>query len=276
MQRYRDLPSVCGNVTLADMNRQTRLINAGTRARQAAIVLAVPALLLFLVAGSVAWAVNDPGLYQNGFQRYRVAARSGITDAGLRAVGAELRHYFNTGTEPLAVRASIYGVEQDVFNQREIHHMYDVKRLVRGTYWVALGSALWVAATLTAGFVIYGRAYVGMAARLATWSGVATLAAVLGVGVAAILSFEKLFLLFHRLSFANDLWMLDPRTDYLLILFPSGFWFDATMRVALTSVLGALLLISLGGAALAYRRWRSYRKTPAAGAPSAEHRTDEQ
>ncbi len=249
------------------MTRQTWLIDAGMRAHRAATILAVLAVLLFLVAGSVAWAVNDPGLYHNGFQRYQVSARSGIADAELRAVGAQLRRYFNTGAEPLAARASIYGIDQDVFNRREIRHMYDVKRLVRGTYWVALGSALWVAATLAVGFVINGRAYMGTAARLLIWSGAVTLAAVFGVGLAAVASFERLFLLFHQLSFANDLWILDPRTDYLLILFPAGFWFDATMRVALTSVLGALLLLSVGGAILAYLRWQSYRSASSAESP---------
>ena len=231
-----------------------------TRTRSAAQILTIPACLLFLVAGSVAWAVNDAGLYRNGFQRYNTAQRSGITDADLIAIGAELRRYFNTGAEPLAVRAPIYGIEQDVFNQREIAHMYDVKRLVRGTYWVALGSGLWILVTLAAGFLAQRRGYVGPAARLAVWGGGITLLAVVGVGLASLAAFEQLFLLFHRLSFANDLWILNPYTDYLLILFPGGFWFDATMRVALTSVLGAILLLSAGAAVLSYLRWQSRRQ----------------
>ena len=222
--------------------------------------LAVPAVLLFLIAGSVAWAVNDPGLYRNGFQRYHVSARSGITDTHLLDIGADLRRYFNSGAEPLAVRAPIYGVEQAVFNAREIAHMHDVKRLVRGVYWVAVGSAFWILVTFAAHVTLRRDVWLGASARLAVWGGVATLAAVFGVGLAAVANFERLFLLFHQLSFANDLWILDPRTDYLLILFPAGFWFDATMRVALTSVLGALLLSSIGGAVLAYLRWRSYRR----------------
>ncbi len=229
--------------------------------------MAVPAVVLFLVAGSVAWAVNDPGLYRNGFHRYQVSTRSGIADADLLVVGVQLRRYFNTGAEPLAVRTRIYGSEQDLFNQREIHHMYDVKRLVRGTYWVAVGSALWILWTLALGISVNGGRRFPTACRLAVWGGGATLVAVLGVGLAAMVSFQQLFLLFHRLSFANDLWMLDPRTDYLLILFPTGFWFDATMRVALTSVLGALLLLSMGGATLAYLRWRSYRRAPSNDGP---------
>ena len=156
------------------------------RALLAARILAIPAVLLFLVAGSVAWAVNDPGLYRNGFQRYNTATRSGIIDADLIAIGAELRRYFNTGTEPLAVRAPIYSIEQDVFNAREIAHMYDVKRLVRGTYWVALGSALWILATLAVGFALQRREYIAPAARLAMWGGAVTLLAVVGVGLASI------------------------------------------------------------------------------------------
>ena len=225
-------------------------------------ILSAPALLLLLVAGSVAWAVNDPGLYRNGFQRYDTAARSGIAEADLLDVGAALRRYFNTGAEPLAVRVPVYGLEQDIFNAREIAHMHDVKRLVRGVYWVALGSGLWILGTLAGGFAIRRREYAGAAARLALWGGGLTLAGVFGVGIAALASFDRLFLLFHRLSFANDLWMLNPHTDYLLILFPAGFWFDATMRVALTATLGGILLLSAGGLALGYRRWRSHRAPP--------------
>ena len=226
----------------------------------AARALAIPAALLFLVAGSVTWAVNDPGLYRNGFQRYHTAQRSGISDSDLIAIGAQLRRYFNTSVEPLAVRAPIYGIEQEVFNRREVAHMYDVKRLVRGTYWVALGSALWILGTVAILIATDRRTWPVRAARLAVWGGSVTLLAVFLVGLAAVASFEQLFLLFHRLSFANDLWMLDPRTDYLLILFPAGFWFDATMRVALTSVLGGVLLLSAGVAVLSYRRWSANRR----------------
>ena len=240
--------------------------------QRAAVFLAIPAILLFLVAGSVTWAVNDPGLYRNGFQRYHTGQRSGISDADLITIGGDFRRYFNTSVEPLAVRAPIYGIEQEVFNQREVAHMYDVKRLVRGTYWVALGTALWILSTLTFVIVMDQGRWHDHAARLAIWGGSVTLISVFLVGLAAIASFDQLFLLFHRLSFANDLWMLDPRTDYLLILFPAGFWFDATMRVALTSVLGAALLLSTGASFLGYRHWSANRRRdpdPAPADPSA-------
>ena len=195
------------------MNQETTWVRGAAFANRVAVFLSVPAILLMLVGGSVAWAVNDPGLYRNGFQRYHVAARSGISDADLLVIGADLRRYFNTGAEPLAVRAPIYGIEQDVFNQREIAHMYDVKRLVRGTYWVAAGAGLWILATLVWVFVARRNQWLRNASRLAIWGGAVTVGAVVGVGIVTIGSCEQLFLLFRQLGFANDLWVLDPRTD---------------------------------------------------------------
>ena len=48
-------------------------------------------------------------------------------------------------------------------------------------------------------------------------------------------------------------WQLDPRRDYLLIMFPQGFFFWATIFIAMATVLEALLL---AGVAAALLRWR--------------------
>ena len=49
---------------------------------------------------------------------------------------------------------------------------------------------------------------------LATWS---------------LFDFEHMFLLFHTVSFSNPFWMLDPSRDYLIMLFPGKFFFDAAL-----------------------------------------------
>ena len=62
------------------------------------------------------------------------------------------------------------------------------------------------------------------------------------VGGLSYVDFGELFLRFHELSFSNDLWQLDPSRDYLLILFPEGFWLDVTLRIAaLTGAEAAVL-----------------------------------
>ncbi|MQF95897.1 MAG: TIGR01906 family membrane protein [SAR202 cluster bacterium] len=222
----------------------------------ALFIVAIP---LFLVTVSVTWAFNSPGLYNNGFEKYSISRISGITDSDLRQVSSELRHYFNSGEEPLDVRTRIFGVEQDLFNDREIAHMKDVKQLVRGVYVLALVSGVYLALMVAAGFTLQRRQFVGPLARGFLWGGGLTLVLLVIFGVAALVGFDSVFLKFHQLSFANDLWQLDPRTDYLVRIFPQDFWFDATMWVAVRAIGGALLLTVVGSAYLVHQRYAGWQ-----------------
>jgi integral membrane protein (TIGR01906 family) len=216
-------------------------------------VLAVP---LVLVTASVTWAVNNPRVYSRGFEKYGVSLATGITATDLRQAGADLRRYFNSGGEPLVLRASVLGVEKEIFNPREVQHMGDVKRLVRGVYAVLAGSGAYLLAAAAAGCLWRRRRFVTMLAGLCLGGGGLTLGLVLGVGLVAVAGFDTLFLTFHQLSFSNDFWLLDPRTDYLVMMFPQGFWFDTTVLVATVTGAGALALTTLSGGYLLYRRWR--------------------
>ena len=82
--------------------------------------LAVP---LFLVTASVAWAFNDPGVYNRGFQKYRISLTTGITEEELRQVAGQIRHYFNSTDEPLLVKTQVYGEERELFNVYGLQHL---------------------------------------------------------------------------------------------------------------------------------------------------------
>ncbi len=204
----------------------------------ALFIIAVP---LFLITGSVTWAFNSPSLYNNGFEKYSISRVSGITDSDLRQVGAELRSYFNSGDEPLHIRTRILGKEQDLFNDREVAHMSDVKQLVRGVYILALASAVYLAIMVAIGFAVQRGRFIEPLAKRALWGGGMTLVLLVVFGIAALVGFDSVFSKFHQLSFANDFWLLDPRTDYLVRIFPQDFWFDATMWVAVRAITGALV-----------------------------------
>ena len=219
------------------------------RVLAALVVVSVP---LFLISASVTWAVNDPGLYRRGFEKYNISVYSGITDEDLIRVGADLRRYFNSTEEPLRVVVSVYGMERELYNEREVHHMRDVKGLVRGVYWLAAITLAFLLVVKGGGYYFWRWSFAWQMARLGLYGGLLTLALVLAVGLFALVGFDSLFLLFHQISFANDLWQLDPRTDYLLIMFPQGFWFDATMRIAFTTIAGAVLLVAASGGYLWY------------------------
>ena len=212
------------------------------------------AMPLFLVTASVAWAFNDPGVYSRGFEKYRISLTTGITEEDLRHVAGQIRHYFNSTDEPLLVKTQVYGEERELFNPREVQHMRDVKRLVWWVYAAAAVSGIYLLAATSWGIVVNGRGFLGVLAHRVI-RGVALMGIlVVAVGILALSGFDTLFLRFHQLAFANDLWQLDPRRDYLVIIFPQGFWLDATMRVVALTVAGAVALTLASGGYLLWSR----------------------
>ena len=225
----------------------------------ALFIVAIP---LFLITGSVTWAFNSPGLFNDGFEKYSISRNSGITNNDLRRVGADIRSYINSGDEPLSVQTRILGEKRALFNDREVAHMKDVKQLVRGVYVLALASAVYLAFMTSIGFVVQRGRFVGLFAKRLAWGGGLTLVLLMVFGIVASVGFDSVFLKFHQLSFANDFWQLDPRTDYLVRIFPQDFWFDATLWVVVRAIAGALLLTVTGGAFLVYRRYTSLQRAP--------------
>ncbi len=231
------------------------IIRFANRLRWLPSTLFIIAVPVFLVTGSLTWAFNNIGLYEGGFEKYRIARASGITPDDLREVALDLRAYFNSGQEPLSVRTRIFGSERELFKEKEIHHMADVKRLLWGVYAAFAVSAVCLIGLTALGFAQERRPHLPALARQMLWGGGLTIGLLVAFGLVAAVGFDALFLLFHRVSFANDFWKLDPRTDYLVLLFPQGFWFDATMWVALRSLAGGLALAVAGGGYLAWQRW---------------------
>lgn len=235
------------------MNREVAL-NALGQVTSVLFVLAVP---VFLISASVTWAINDASLYNRGFSKYLVYDYTGITESDLRQAGADIRHYFNSRDEPLVLRARVFGEEREIFKQREVQHMGDVKRLVWGVYVATLVSGVYLATMIIPGIWRRARASADRLAWIFLRGGALTIALVLSIGLFALVGFDTLFLKFHQISFSNDFWQLDPYNDYLVIMFPQGFWFDATIYVAVLAVGGALLISLASGGYLLRRQFRS-------------------
>ncbi|MDV2988908.1 MAG: TIGR01906 family membrane protein [Dehalogenimonas sp.] len=213
--------------------------------RLSAWTLAV-VLPLLIISAVIAAAFNFQPLYEYGFSRYNVAEATGLAPAELTKAAHGLTAYFNSGDEFIDLVVVKDGEPFTLFNEREIIHLYDVKALIRLDYLgldVSLGYSL-----LVAGLLFYRRQRQLLAAPV-FWGGSLTLAVVAALGLAAAIDFNAFFTRFHMISFANDFWLLDPSTDYLIMLFPGGFWQDAVIFLGLGIVIIAAVAAFIG--------WRS-------------------
>ncbi|HEX9975659.1 MAG TPA: DUF1461 domain-containing protein, partial [Dehalococcoidales bacterium] len=125
-------------------------------------------------------------------------------------------------------------------------HLKDVKGLVWLDYWVWLGTAIYVIGYVVSSLFWSRHRYRPLAGAL-VGGGSLTLALMLALGLWALVDFGQLLLQFHLLSFANEFWQLDPTHDYLIMLFPSGFYYDATIFCAGITAGLAIMLGGVGG-----------------------------
>lgn len=208
--------------------------------------LAPVALMLLLVTSTVRFAVGSLPVYEALFDRHSVAARTGITPEGLRGVGRQIQGYFASEAEPLRVRAAVAGVERDLFGADEVSHMADVKALLRRTFRIQGASALFLALVGGLAAASFRRAAWG---RLGTWlrrGALFTVGIIAVLGIGSLVAFDQLFLLFHYIGFPQGNFLFDVRTDYLVRVFPFGFWRDITLLIGAMTIVEATALYGVG------------------------------
>jgi integral membrane protein (TIGR01906 family) len=218
----------------------------------AAFVIALP---LFLILGNVLDVAGDRQFYASEFEKYQISQVTGLNREELASVADLFIRYLSEPNARLDAEFVLGGVRRPLFNQKEIAHMEDVQKLfglVRRARLVS-GAVLLILPLVALGI---GSGFLPRLGTLLAIGGGVTIALLALAGLASLVDFTEAFVKFHEMAFSNDLWMLDPRTDYLIMLFPEGFWLDATLRIAMQSAIEAVVLggVGLGIAYFGVRR----------------------
>jgi integral membrane protein (TIGR01906 family) len=216
-------------------------------------MLCLPVLLL---TASIGWAVNSSWLYGYGFDKYDVSHTTGLALPELKKAADGLISYFNSDEEYINLTVIKTGEAFILFNDREVSHLKDVKGLIWLDYWVLLGTIVYVLGFAAVGLWWQRKKYFRQLAWRMLGGGIITLVLMLALGLGTLFNFDQLFLQFHLISFTNELWQLNPATDYLIMLFPQGFWFDATVFCALVTTGLAIILGGIGTGYLLFTRKR--------------------
>ena len=204
-------------------------------------------LPFFFITLNVSYITNSEWLYTYGWWRNDIAGRSGLTEHELNRGADQIKEYFSNDAELLDVRVVLNGNEVSLYNKREVLHMVDVKELMQGVFSLARVTGGSILLLTVIGILPLRRYSASLAFEAVGWSAAGTGALLFVFAVAAIIDFGWLFTQFHFLSFTNDLWQLDPYQDYLLIMFPQQFFFDATLFIGLLTLLDFALAYLLAG-----------------------------
>ncbi len=211
-------------------------------ARKVIYWLLVCCVPLLFITGTIRWQINELRLYEYGFNKYEVSQDTGIGNPELKKVARHLIDYFNSKTDTAQIIVARGDKEFGLFNERELIHLRDVRGLVQKVYIVQT-ITLSLIAILVFILKFVFRTKWPVFVRAVSWGSVLTLCITVSLALWALLDFERLFLLFHLVSFPNEYWILDPATDYLIRLFPGGFFYDAAL-LGLAAILVKCVFVS--------------------------------
>lgn len=125
-----------------------------------------------------------------------------------------------------------------LFNQRELSHMVDVQVLTQIflKVWYISGLIL-----LVIWILAWRGRWLEQFRQMVSRGGLNTIIAIGTLIFVLLLSFDLVFVGFHRIFFAGDSWLF-LYSDTLIRLFPEKFWQDAFILVGLFSLFGGLVL----------------------------------
>ena len=210
----------------------------------AGIILGFSVIAALLITSFEIAMYADFDVYRQEYEKYDVLSELDMTMDDVMYVTHEMLDYLRGEGDTLSVVTTVEGQEQDFFNEQDRFHMGEVRELFIGGLNIRFGAC--VAAVLCILFLVITRAdikkVVPRSYRIAL--GV-TGAAVILIGIAAVVDFNAVFVQFHHIFFDNDLWIFDPAEDYMIRMLPEGLFYDMVMRIGAIFVVSLVVLLVL-------------------------------
>ncbi len=189
------------------------------------------ALALFIVTASDVF-------YDYQFEKNNIYKNIDISRDEMPKVIAHMGDYLIGLDADFAQDININGEVVAVYNQREIAHMKDVRKLYDYFKYFALVVLLLIIVNTYKSKGAERWNYLLKLAKSAVW-GMNIL--IIFLVALAFFDFSAAFVKFHEIFFDNDLWLLNPATDRLIQMLPEIFFRDAALLIVSVALISALL-----------------------------------
>ena len=211
--------------------------------------ISAAALVVMLLLTCVSQAVfGNMNYFRKEFEKYNVTQNIDMEMDDIMYVMDELMDYLHGDREDLEeIVTEVNGETRDFFTEREKTHMADCKVLFDGGFAIRKGAAV-VFAALTLLLVFKKKFSLRRFLKYAALFSVIIAAAAGILAVAASIDFNACFIVFHKLFFNNDLWILDPAEDLIINILVEPFFADMALKIALycAAVLAVIVITGAG------------------------------
>ena len=132
---------------------------------------------------------------------------------------------------------------EKLFNEREIGHMVDVKKLTDAIRVIAIGTAVIIIGGLF--YLLRSESTRTIGYRAIYQGGLATTIVLIAIAGFIVLGWSIFFVQFHELLFPPGTWTF-AYTDGLIRLYPEVFFFDVGVIMSIGSLLWGLIVMGIG------------------------------
>ena len=133
-------------------------------------------------------------------------------------------------------------------------HFVDVHGIVQTVFQAQLIVGVLAAVCLVAVIALSGERRDEKAVSRILWGGGLTVAALVIIALVSFTNFDAVFLQFHYVAFSNDYWILHPRVDRLIVMFPPYLFCDMMLRAAVQTLVMAIGLVVVAASYLRFKR----------------------
>ncbi len=203
------------------------------------ISISLPFVLLLTDLEVIAFEL---GFYEKKYEEYNISEVTGIEKKNLMIITKEMLDYLKGNREDLIMFAEVNGETEQVFEEREILHMVDVKELFSKGYIIK--NIMLIVLIIALGWLaIYYREAIG---KTLIASSLWPMILMSILGLLMYVDFNKYFTYFHHIFFTNDLWLLDPNTDILIQMLPIEFFSSIAFKILSFFVVELLIVLVIG------------------------------
>lgn len=222
----------------------------------AGVLLSFSIIAILLISSFEIAMYADFSVYQREYEKYDVLDELDMNMDDVMYVTEEMMAYLRGDRDNLSVITTVEGEKQDFFNEQDRFHMGEVRDLFNRRTAYPDGSDCY--STYLSGVPdrIKGPGLQKILTRSYQAALGITGAAVIFIGVAAMINFDAVFVQFHHIFFDNDLWLFDPAEDYMIRMLPEGLFADMVLRIGILFVGSLLILLVISILAGRFRKNR--------------------
>ncbi|NLC54608.1 MAG: TIGR01906 family membrane protein [Erysipelothrix sp.] len=218
------------------------------------IIIGMLTILIFIISilGAVSTSIFELDFYTKTQEKYNVAenmqiSQQEVTDATIVAL-----LYTKGQASELTYILENNGASEDLYSEQDKVHMVDVKNLYLAMYYTFLALAITFFILII--ILMFKRKQINVFSLTLIINKVSlyTLVLVGMIALFAFVNFDQFWVMFHKIFFRNDLWLMNPYKDALVNLFPEGLFMDLVFKIILRFI---IIFASVNIGAFLYRAY---------------------